>query len=376
MYRPLDRAVVLKKSAVPVKNVVLTVTIYYYSHYSSESIESYDSIRSISDSASYIAEGASHIINNVYDFFSNIPRPNWCNNRSQYATDLYQKSLSMPSYNIVNIQNLISSYIGYLHFSSFSPLDFRDTFIGFHSNIAFWDNIRYYVTFISTAIFVVVGPLIISMVKKHGTRYDPVRDKVYYSANNESNNSQKSNYTNNSNILQGTSASGGTSGSGGGDDNGDRNNKKPNKNGSNTLKPIVSINTLIALSYIHERIISWRINNPNAVGPESEWYGTPVRTATNLGVHLNGVVSLAQIIRYAIANSHETVPRLGTPLRVILSESALAGMPSVSLTTFFRGSFSLGRALHNFLRDYDDIENLLGKTVFSEDLHDLINKYS
>lgn len=100
-------------------------------------LDSYDSILALSDNASYIVEGGSHIINNVYDFVRNIPQNRFGNPMSPYAIDLYQKSLAMTGYSIVHIRELIVSFTDHINLSSFSPLDFRDTLIGFHSKIAF-----------------------------------------------------------------------------------------------------------------------------------------------------------------------------------------------------------------------------------------------
>ena len=340
-------------------------------------MDSYDSILALSDNASYIVEGGSHIINNVYDFVRNIPQNRFGNPMSPYAIDLYQKSLAMTGYSIVHIRELIVSFTDHINLSSFSPLDFRDTLIGFHSKIAFWASIRDVGMFISNAILLVGGSLIFAMGKKHGTRYDPVRDTEYPSTNNESNNSQKSNYTNNSSILQGTSASGGTSGSGGGDDNGDRNNNKPNKDRLDIPESSVSRSTMIAVRYVMERLRLWRVNNPHAEGPETEWYGAPLRSTFDGIGNLNGVVTLAQVIRYAIVHPDEIVPELGTPLRVLLSESALERIPpKLSFPSLFRGTYGSGRNLHNFLRDYEAIKKLLGTPLSSETIYDLLNKKS
>lgn len=319
-----------------------------------------------------ILDNASHIMNNI-----TIPRPNFANNMSPYAIDLYERSLTIASTNTVNVREFIHSYTYSFNFSSFSPLGFKNSLVGFHTQIAMNIMLHKIVMGISGVICIVAGVFFNANIKNHGSRYDPVREAANSSVNNETNNSHS--YTNKSSIQLGTNDSGGTNSSGGSEGNGDKNNKKPGNNSFlDSPKPVVNRNTLIAILYIRGRIINWRTNNPHAEGPESDWYGTPVRTDTRHGTrNINQLVSLAQITRYAIVNSQEIVPALNTPLRAILSDSAIEAMTlSASFRTLFNGILT-GRHLQRALRDYEAIKNLLGhKFIEIDKLNDFINKYS
>ena len=105
-------------------------------------------------------------------------------------------------------------------------------------------------------------------------------------------------------------------------------------------------------------------------------YGAPFRGSRH-GTHSsNQTVSLAQIIRYAIANSHEMVPSLGTPLRAILSEAALGRMPyNITVRTLLRGSYGSGQLLHSALLNYQAIEDLLGTNINLVNLNGFIRSY-
>lgn len=375
LYPKLDKGIILKQSNVLITKSAIALTLV---ELHSEFLNYYDSILALADNVPSIADNASYVINNVYDSVSHIPRPNWGNfgnNISHYSRDLYQRSLEMPRYSIVYVRELILSSTGYVHFSSFSPLDFRDTLIGFHSKIEQWANIRNILIGISGVICTAAG-VFFNAIYKHGTPDASVGESESFSVNDQSNNS-KSNFTNNSTIQQGTSASGGTSGSGDGDDNNNNNNNnnRPKSGFLDTAKSVVSRNTLIAISYIHERIINWRMNNPLYEGLETEWYGAPVRLTRNGTPHLNETVTLAQIIRYALVNSQEIVPALGTTLDGILSDSAFQRMTrSANFRTLFRGLFT-GRALNNALRDYEAIKNLLGtRSIDIKGLNDYIKE--
>lgn len=307
-----------------------------------------------------------HIINS-FNHFSSSKMMN------PLSLQLYNNYLNMATTNVVEVVKFASSS-STVKFSFFSPMQFSHHLVHLGTNIHVTTflynmllfvlvpvgltvavNIHTILTFFSR-ILNIFFHFINSFIKKCGNYYDVVRGTMNgNSLNNSTNNNDKSN------SKKMDSSGNRDSNQNGGDEDGDKRGKDSDK-GIYIVSESQLIQLLVLIVYVYYRIRDLRLRGMNQ--DQLSFFGDP-----GTPEHPNIRVTLAQIIRYSIANPEERVDDLNTTLSSLLTPYAFERMTlSRSLRVLFSGvlkgsnlnnALVGGTSIRSFMNNHDICPNYI-----------------